>query len=726
MRFSSQRLFVNINAYYLLHFGISLLMKTRLCLLALATLQGMASLAYANSTDNADIEKIVVTGDFKSESIQELSASASLFSEDEINQRNATYLDEILASAANVNFTAGASRGRYVQIRGVGLRSQFVDPINPSVGIVIDGINYSGLGGAALLFDVDQVEIYRGPQGTRFGADAMAGMVHIESAAPSLSPSVKVKLGAGTHNSKEIGIAAGTGIGADTSVRGSFYQSHSDGYMENAYLNRDDTQKLDEQVARFKLHSQLTEHWRTELTAHYIDVDNGYDAFTLDNSRISVADNSGKDQQQSTAFGLSNIVTAWDKADITLNLTTLNADLLYSYDEDWVCNDAAKPVLCAAGLHDYGYSSTDSYQRERNDYSTELKLSGKTGNWVAGAYYQHRDVDLTRQYTWQSQDFSSSYKVKNYALYGQVETMLDEQTRLITGLRAERYQGDYLDNNAVIQSTSDTMVGGKVALEYQVVPRTMIYTSLSRGYKAGGVNAGAIAKANDEGLSQDAVFFQKHRTFAPEYLWNGEFGVKGSSKDQRLTLRLAAFYMHRDNIQLKAWKTEQQKFVGYYDNGSSGRNYGLEIEGQYQLTEQLLLSGSVGYLDTKIKDFVTADGVNQTGREQAQSPKYQYAFNGRFHVTEQLYINLGVEGKDDYYYSDSHNAQSRSYNLVNAKIGYMQDEWELSIWSRNVFDKDYTTRGFSFGNNPLDGYATHTYVQYGEPRVAGVSFIYNL
>ena len=156
-------------------------MKRRLSLLSAAILPLFAasSIAYA---EDGELEKIEVTGDFKRESIQTLSASASLFSDHEINQRGAKFLDEMLASAANVNFTSGASRGRFVQIRGVGLRSQFVDPINPSVGLVIDGINYSGLGGSSLLFDIDQVEIYRGPQGTRFGADALAGMIQMESA----------------------------------------------------------------------------------------------------------------------------------------------------------------------------------------------------------------------------------------------------------------------------------------------------------------------------------------------------------------------------------------------------------------------------------------------------------------------------------------------------------------------------------------------------------------
>ncbi len=699
-------------------------MKRRLSLLSAAILPLFAasSIAYA---EDGELEKIEVTGDFKRESIQTLSASASLFSDHEINQRGAKFLDEMLASAANVNFTSGASRGRFVQIRGVGLRSQFVDPINPSVGLVIDGINYSGLGGSSLLFDIDQVEIYRGPQGTRFGADALAGMIQMESATPTLDPSVKIQLGAGNYNSYEAGIAAGTGITDDTAVRASIYQRESDGYVENRYLGKD-TQQQDELVSHFKLHSQLTDHLRTELNVHYIDINNGYDAFTLDNSRYSVADEPGQDNQESIAVGLANIYTGFDLFDISLNLSGIDSELLYSYDEDWVCNDEAQPELCAAGLHDWGYSSTDAYFRDRQDQAAELQFSGKSGEWVAGIYYQGREVDLERQYTWLAQPFASNYETSNIAAYGQLATPIGPKTTLITGLRVEQYQGDYTDNNGFIEETDDVMVGGKLALEYQVIDRTMIYTSITRGYKAGGINSEALAKAKDEGLNLDADFFANHTSFAPEYLWSGEFGVKGSSLDDKFVLRLAAFYMYREDMQLKSWQVEGQKFTGYIDNASSGENYGLEIEGSFQATDNLLLTGSAGYLNTEINDFVAQSGLDQDGRDQAQAPKYQYAFTARYNFTPALYASIGVEGKDDYYFSDSHNSKAPSSNLVNASFGYESDNWSINAWARNLFDEDVPTRGFEFGNDPLDGYTTHTYTQLGEPMVAGVTFIYEL
>ncbi len=699
-------------------------MKRRLSLLSAAILPLFAasSIAYA---EDGELETIVVTGDFQKESIQTLSASASLFSDHEINQRGAKFLDEMLASAANVNFTSGASRGRFVQIRGVGLRSQFVDPINPSVGLVIDGINYSGLGGSSLLFDIDQVEIYRGPQGTRFGADALAGMIQMESAAPTFDPSVKVQLGAGNYNSYEAGIAAGTGITDDTAVRASVYQRESDGYVENRYLG-EDTQQQDELVSRFKLHSQLTSHLRTELNVHYIDINNGYDAFTLDNSRNSVADEPGEDNQESIAVGLANIYTGFDWFDVSLNVSGIDSELLYSFDEDWVCNDEAQPELCAAGLHEWGYSSTDTYLRDRKDQAAELQFNGKAGDWVAGIYYQGREVDLERQYTWLAQPFASNYETSNIAAYGQLATPIGPKTTLITGLRVEQYQGDYTDNNGFIEETDDVMVGGKLALEYQVIDRTMIYTSITRGYKAGGINSEALAKAKDEGLNLDADFFANHTSFAPEYLWSGEFGVKGSSLDDKFVLRLAAFYMYREDMQLKSWQVEGQKFTGYIDNASSGENYGLEIEGSFQATDNLLLTGSAGYLHTEINDFVAQSGIDQDGRDQAQAPKYQYAFTARYNFTPALYASIGLEGKDDYYFSDSHNSKAPSTNLVNASFGYEGDNWSINAWARNLFDEDIPTRGFEFGNDPLDGYTTHTYTQLGEPMVAGVTFIYEL
>lgn len=457
--------------------------KTSLKLVSAAILASISATSVANQEPD-NIEVITVTGDFKKESIQTLSASVHVLGEQDIAMRNAVHLDEMLNTAANVNYTSGASRGRFIQIRGIGLRSQFVDPINPSVGLLIDGINYSGLGGAALLFDTQQAEIYRGPQGTRFGADALAGMIHIDTSEATTDGRAKLQLGAGNYNSYNLGIAAGGGIDDVVGMRASVYQNSSDGYVDNIYLN-ESTQDQDELVARFKAKTDFSDVFVSELNLHYIDIENGYDAFTLDNSRKSVADQPGQDNQESYGVSWRNNFSGFDSFDINFNVNALNADLLYSYDEDWVCNDPEEAELCSAGLHPWGYSSTDAYDRDRKDRSVELNVQSKEGTWIGGVYYQSKDVDLTRVYTWQAQDFESNYQIDNIAVFGQLETRIDDRTVLITGVRAENYQGDYFDNNGFSESVDDSMVGGKLALEHQVNQQAMIYTSLTSGYKVG-------------------------------------------------------------------------------------------------------------------------------------------------------------------------------------------------------------------------------------------------
>ncbi|KZX01163.1 TonB-dependent receptor [Pseudoalteromonas luteoviolacea] len=704
-------------------------MKLKLSLLATSLSVAFSNTAIAEQApSNQDIETIQVTGDFQQESILTLSASASVFDESDIQTRGASYLDEILNSAANVNFTAGASRGRFVQIRGVGLRSQFVDPITPSVGVLIDNINYSGLGGSALLFDADQVAIYRGPQGTKFGADAMGGIIDIHSNSPTQAPSVNLKLGAANYGTHEAGVAIGTGLTDSLAARASIYQKQSDGFVDNVYLN-DDTQDLDESVARFKVSYAANDDLNLGFVYHHINIDNGYDGFTLDNTRQSVASQPGKDTQESDAFSLTADYTGMSSVDIEILASGLQADTEYSYDEDWVCADTAQPVLCEAGLHPdhiaYYGQYFDAYVRDHERGSAEVRVKSKDKSWVIGAFSRRHDVILDRQRGKHGDlpaQFKSNFETQNHALFAHKVTQVKEDVKLITGIRVESYSSDYLDSNAFDLDTDDTMVGGKIALEYQVVPQTMIYTSLNRGYKVGGVNGEALAKAKDDGITIPQSGF----TFDPEYLWNLEFGVKGQSRDKRHTLHLTAFYMHREDMQLKQWQLEGVQFAGFISNAGKGRNYGLEIEGTSQILNALSLQYSLGYLDTKIEDFVTVNGDDFDGREQAQSPKYQYAFTFVYDVTDNISAQLGFEGKDDYFFSDSHHAQAPNQNLINASVSYFSDSWSLTAWGRNLADTDVPVRGFQFGNDPRSGWETDTYVQYAEPRVYGLTFNYTL
>ena len=354
--------------------------------------------------------------------------------------------------------------------------------------------------------------------------------------------------------------------------------------------------------------------------------------------------------------------------------------------------------------------------------------SGKLGNsdWVLGLYAASKDYDLTRQFwnwdLWQADQFVSQLSRTNAALYGELTTPLSNSWSLVTGLRAERYDDEYADSSANFIKNHDTMWGANISLNYQVNPQALVYLLASRGYKAGGVNGDALSKASADGLEG----LQSKASFKPETLYNAEFGVKGSALDQSLVARVAAFYMWRRDMQVKGWLNPDSgpQFAGFIDNAGSGRNYGIEMENRLQLHPQLALYLSASWMKTELGRYVTLDGDDFTGREQAHAPRFQYSVATDWYITDVLTFNLSLQGKDAFFYSDGHNARSSRYELLGARLSYQLAQWELAVWTRNALDQDIGVRGFYFGNDPRDGYEPHVYEQFAEPRRVGVSLSY--
>lgn len=679
------------------------------CRLSLLT---AAVLASTTVFADESIERIEVTGDFVQESLQTLSASAVQFTEQDIAVRGAVHLADLLNVAANVNFASGASRGRYVQIRGIGERSQFVDPINASVGLQIDHISYAGIGHAALLFDNQDVTIYRGPQGTRFGADALAGLIDIHSN-DAANQDGSVHFGLGNYQQKSWRFANGKQLTEQFSARVALLQQQSDGYIHNAFLNRDDTAGTDEQAFKLATLWQHSVDASTKVNLHYIDINNGYDNFSLDNTRTTLSDQPGHDQLLSKAVALEHQQTGWHAADLLVIATALNADSQYGYDEDWAYD----------GMHEYGYSSTDDYDRQLQRRSVEVRLNGKQklfndkSQWLSGVFYEQQSQGLARNYTYEN-PFASEFTLDRSAWFGQLITDVAPAVQLISGIRIEHSQWQYDDSNGISRDNSATDWGLKLALEYQVTDATMIYTALNHGYKIGGVNGQALGKtfAPEYAAVKDKLL--EHSTFAAEQLWNGEFGVKGSNLDGSKTVRVAAFYMYRDDVQTKQYLVNGTKFVDYIGNATSGRNYGIEAEYQWQYSEKLRFETQLGWL----KSSLNSETTSIDGRDQAHAPRYQYSFQGYWSLADHWTWQAGVEGKAKFYFSDSHDQQSGHSNLVNTSLQYQQDDIALRFWVRNLFDQQYANRGFYFGNDPRDDYTEKAYYQWAEPRVMGVDF----
>ncbi|MDF1762393.1 MAG: TonB-dependent receptor [Oleibacter sp.] len=669
----------------------------------------------ANEADDQIIDIITVTADFRKTDVQIIPEATTVVGGADIEARSAEHLEQVLSFAPNVNFSSGASRGRFYQIRGIGERSQFVDPVNPSVGLIIDGIDMTGLGGAATLFDVEQVEVLRGPQGTRFGANALAGVINIRSNAPTEQTEGYVSARAGNYDSYGLGAAVSGSISDKVQGRIAVQGFQSDGYIDNTFLNRDDTNNVDEIIARGKLAYQLDEQTDVGLTYLYADIDNGYDAFSLDNSRTTFSDQPGIDAQDTNALALNIDHDFNDAVTLQSVITGSWSDVVYSYDEDW------SYVGIAPALE---YSSFDEYLRNYQRQSIDLRLlSGENGrifngqsDWVLGLYVMQRNEDLTRNYTYDSQ-FNSDLNTASIATYGELSTDLNSTLRLISGVRIERWTNDYDDNNGLDEATGETMLGGKITLEALLNNYHMTYVSVARGYKAGGINT-------DPDISED------NRIFDAEYNNTLEVGLKSSLLDDGLTTRVAAFYIQRKDQQVKSSYAvlddtgKPISFQDYLANAAEGRNYGLELESNWQLNHWLNWELSYGYLITEFVDYnyTNDDGeFNKDGRAQAHAPQYSAATALTFDLTDALSIRLESEAKDQFYFSDSHDEKSKAYVLWNARVAYDQPTYSVALYGRNLTDQDVEVRGFGgFGNDPRNGYETNRYVQYGEPLTYGL------
>ena len=660
------------------------------------------------------IEEIIVTGDFRDIELQKMPASVTVMTAEDIERRSAQHLEQLLALAPNVNFSGGSSRTRYIQIRGIGERSQFASPINPSVGTIIDDVDFSGIGSAGTLFDVERVEILRGPQGTRYGANALAGIIAITSTAPSEDFNGYVESMIGNYDSWSLGAASGGALTGDLLYRASIQQYKSDGYVDNTFLNRDDTNGFDEFTLRTKLRWLASDTVTIDTSLFFIDIDNGYDAFSLDRDGDTLSDEPGQDTQKSTAISVNTDWSISSKLNAQFIASYADSDLQYGFDEDW----------SFVGIDpENEYSSTDKYIRDRKNSTLESHLlSGEEGrifggstDWLVGIYFENRDVDLKREFldfdTFTDAQLSSDYQTQNLAFFGETTTALNDRLSLTIGFRVEQWDADYKDSSAVILDTDETLYGGKVVIDYQVSDDHLLYASLARGYKPGGVNT-------------DGTLNQAEREFDTEYQWAYEVGNKSSLLDDSLQIRVAAFYNDRQDMHIKDSIIPvggPGAFVDYITNAAEGSNYGLEIESVWQATDALQLFANAGLLRTDIDECDTAGCIDLVGRDQPHAPRYQYAAGLKFAVSEKVFAQLDIEAKDEFYFSSSHDAKSESYELLNAQMGYESEAWSLVLWGRNLTDEDVETRGFRFGNDPRDGYTTHTYVQLGEPRVVGLT-----
>ena len=675
----------------------------------------------APAADDPSLDEIIVTADLRDRQLRNLPASATVLDAHTISTTGVQHLQDVLGLIPNLNWSAGTSRPRFFQLRGIGELEQWQGAPNPSVGFLIDGVDFSGVGMPATLVDVERIEVLRGPQGTIYGANALAGLIAINTRAPSRDPELNANVtfgDFGTHGANAVlGGPVGQGEAAWRLVAGNY---RSDGFREDVYLGRDDTNGHDESSARFRFSARPSENLTADLSAIWVELDNGYDAFAVDNSRTTHSDRPGQDAQIARALALRLDFDGAENFEVVSRSSFGATRNVYSFDGDW-----GNPDYWQQFTPD-PYEYFQRFDRERRTLSQDLRLvsrrdvdSGADIAWLAGVYALRTDEDVGEYNQWNDafgpgeEFFSSEYRATNLAGYGELEWRLGDRTVLAAGARVEQRDAEYRDSAAASFSPDETMFGGSVTLRHDLRTHGNVYARFARGYKAGGFNIGSNLPAGAA-------------TFDTETLHNFELGWRHGTEDGRLSGDLALFLMRREDQQVPI--TEQLvpgdplSFVLYTANAARGENYGAEASLRWQAHESLLLDLRAALLETRYIDYQFGDR-NLDGREQAHAPQYQVDLGFEYREPRGFFARIDFAALDDFYFDASHDELAPSRVLTHFKAGVSGKHWRAEVWVRNLFDRYYAQRGFRFGLVPPD-FAPARYVQAGDPRHVGVTIAY--
>jgi iron complex outermembrane receptor protein len=722
------------------------------------------------------IEEIIVTAQKRAQSLQEVPVAVSAFSGEALQDHHVSDVTDLnqLAPSLQVKTDDNAANPK-IFIRGVGL-NDFNPNTASAVGLYTDGVYIgSPLAQMAQFFDIDRLEVLRGPQGTLYGRNTTGGAINVITRKPTQEPEGDISVEAGRFDSINVEAAVGGPIVKDT-VAGRLAVNviRDDGYSVNR-LTGNSGNDTDRWAARGSLSFTPSSTFDALVQLRYGKTDGGSiwaynrslfpgtpeatgpDGFCAPGFYTSgqCGDIGGYSNTSSDLYrgdyhfeGKDEVETRGASATLTWDLGDLQLVSVSGYDRA----DRDDREDTDAGPNDV---ITATYRAKQSVWSEELRLQstdsssseGAKAFWVAGLYYAHDDLDTNSyldvlrvfrplfvtpdnpngfapEFSVGVFGYPYTQKTESWAGFGQVDYKFTDQ---LTGTVGVRYSRDSKDFNYASTAEFDTIsiftldeskdfssVSGKLGLQYRFSDDANVYGSYSRGYKSGGFFGGQTVEPADLA------------PYADEKVDAFEVGAKIQSPERRLRSSFAAFYYDYQDLQVYTLILRGAITVQNFTNASNARIYGAEAELSFTPVERLDLSISGAWLDATYQDFQSAGDQDYSGNRLPNAPRTSLTAAIRYEIPMfggALALQTDATYRSEVFY-DTRNVARLSdpeRTFVNARIGWTtaDEHLEFGVWGRNLFDETNISDII-----PIEGLGFDLF-SVGPPRTAGVYARYN-
>jgi len=660
-----------------------------------------------------------------SEAPQAESRSVTLLSGDTITLGGIQEVRDIQTVLPNFTvFDANNTRMPKFSVRG--LRENSFGAGEAAIGMYVDGIPYTDMMSRGLsLYDIDHIEFLRGPQGTRFGAGAApGGVVNVRTRQPGAAWRTTAGLGFGEYNTEEYRMNTSGPLTEQIGLSLSGLYNDREGFVTNLPTG----QEIDGRetfAGRLQLVLTPSDAWAIRLTASNESHDDG---FVPTYSPLTDAGpyRVNRDVPGYVDTDVSTYALSADFSGEHLSFSSVTAFRNWEQDlkQDFDFTAIPQPVAEIGFLPVIGVSQPDVEQ-----VSQEIRLGSgdadETYQWSLGAYYADRATDNVSGSIYPAGLFHPQFgfipgSVPDYttsvlsdedtALYWESSFALENGLTLTGGLRyqnSERSINRSNSSNSVSASDDWDDVLPKFGAAYRLGETGTLYASVAKGFQSGGFN---FYGGTPESAQYDSA-----------ESWNYELGWASSWNDGSVHTRVAAFYSDFENYQIYRLNPVNPT-QAYMVNAEEATSYGVEIETEAQVSETLTLSAALGLVNAEFDSYtdnvlrgalgLMAAGYEFGGNDINFVPEYTANVAAHIQLPWNLSMLWEVHGIGNYWLDEANTAEQDAFALVNGRISYKRDNWELFVYARNLGDEGYS-------NNALDLRYTD-YSNPAAPRPSGM------